>query len=322
MSEVTGNFTIDYLNSRKNFVIDRKKILTNKCKNNEKQIKDLDLKIHEIESQYDEAYEIFSPKPRNSETSKTEMAVLAQKQVDLTKEIKNMKAEIEDLIVEEGKIDTCLKLIANGEVFSKAINEFGFVTHVYLDEINMIHNFSSALDDFMNKLNHGINDILKSPQYLSRMNDLVKESSENLYQAIREYSYLTIEDNLEDAIDTYVSNLNRTYNDRIAAIYEPCEKEITYLTRSEIYRIICATLNGLLPITKKNILLRLSYKANYMMISFELSSTESVDIAQIKELSVNQLSPLTVDDILSIAHGKCVKITDDDILKFIFSIAI
>lgn len=108
MKNENSVFARNYLSGRYEQINKKKMDLQSKCSKNKDDVVELSKKIEQIKENIDEAYEIFSPIPKTNGFTKTEMAILAQKQVELLEQNKEYELEVTGLESELEVLEKCI----------------------------------------------------------------------------------------------------------------------------------------------------------------------------------------------------------------------
>ncbi len=152
-----------YLNDRTERLEKEKIKLTAAITQNQSEIQAISDKIGEIRERMDDAFRIFSPKPRNRDMERTEIAVLGEKTAELQIVLKANEKKLAALEQEQAQVRTYIEQLENGEVIARVSEDMGSVAHLYnrmkaenrsgTVRYNHIISFAANLDLQVSRLN-------------------------------------------------------------------------------------------------------------------------------------------------------------------------
>lgn len=322
MSEVNDNFAYEYLNERNDYIESRKTELLTKCNQNQIQIDELKEKIVEIKENYDETYELFSPKPRTSEFSKTEMAVLAARQSELLADNRNYLKEIEDLKDEQEKIEACFNLIRNGEKISKADYDINCATNVYMEQKGNVDYLLDAVIGEIDETSNDLKKVVKNHITLKNVESRLVQAKKNIYASAGAVTGLKDSDKLENKLETIIGKLNHDYDNKISFTYEGEIDRASDFSKDMIYKISKNILNQIVSDVKGKVTFKLAGKEKHVNIVFEIPIDEELTKDTLLNYYIDRKeSTITVRDLILFSNGEEAEFDDASKKQFIIRIS-
>ena len=284
---------MEYMQGRLESInIERRKILT-LLNQNVLEIEELNTKMAEMQKNYDEAYEIFSPKPRTVKLDKEGIAVLAEKQDDLNNENIQLKRQADEL---EHELEDILKSInvLDDEVVQKSVRDKdSFVKRYILNLKNQLYDQEEKLEKVKKKSDN--------------------KNTHNLLHEIKEMlpfdKRLTLSENIEEQ----VISLNKIYNDRIGVFYEGIRGEITLFKKIILLETIVSLLSELMLLYPNiNVILKIKIKTNKVIVSVNTDKKQSIEFISIISKNIgNSKTDLFISDMLKLIEANYYIQTDD-----------
>lgn len=333
MSEVNSNFAYEYLSERNDYIEGRKTELLNKCNQNQLQIDELKEKIVEIKDNYDETYELFSPKPRTSEFSKTEMAVLATRQSELLADNQKYLKKIEKLKDEQEKIKICFRMLKEGKEVDTTVADTARInttefdrkcaTSVYMnDRSNMEYLLENVIGE-INETSKDLKSVIKNHITLKNVESRLAQTKKKIYESVNEITGVRNDENLKEKMETIVEKLNLKCNQKIQFSTEG-ESEIdsaSEFAKDMIYRLSRNILKQITNDIEEKITFRLVGKAKHVNIIIEIPIESKYTKEKLFRYYIDRKeSTITVKDLIEFSNADEAEFDDAEKKQFIIRI--
>jgi|GEM_PF-4786910 len=288
MSEIQ-NHAKEYLVSRLENIKQEKNDLIASSAKNQNKILELNSRMLEIMDKIDEAYEIFSPNPRNSEYDKTEIVILAEKQNELKELSEKLIEKAKNLEMEEEKIRQSVKFIDDGSILSNSIIERKCYQHYYMD-------IQNQMEEFKNNLLNQIESVA---------NTKTKNIINNMKCNINNIKQFDKNSTLAVNLEAEIKEINKSYGDRVGVFYQEISDNLSVFDKSIFTKLIIAILMHILNSDSKvNVVISLYVNNESANIKFDMKDFDMLDIEKLVHANIGVAdSGLLISDLLSICNG-------------------
>lgn len=308
-----SNLSKKYLRGRYEEIKKRRTHLMNQCNKNQLEATELTGKISQIRNNIDEAYEIFSPKPRATGFTKTEMAVLAQKQNELLEQNHAYRKEIAEINQEMKTIRQCIELLDNGDVLSMSSDDLNCIEHYYNDNYRAISNLEYQIMEQLEEMQMSIKENVPNKTQYRNIEQLINATKDHIKCYTNNMIPINMDENLSGKVEEIVEVLNRDHSDRIGCFYDGKLDEISMFKKQLILDVIKTILTEMLESYDGNIVLKIAGKETFVNLVFEIDKNSNITPLILKLLKVHgKDSNLTISDCVNLGEGEFVEFEEEE----------
>ena len=278
-----------YLNDRTERLEKEKIKLAAAITQNQAEIQAISDKVGEIRERMDDAFRIFSPKPRNRDMERTEIAVLGEKAVELQVVLKANEKKLAALEQEQAQVRTYIEQLENGEVIARVSEDMGSVAHLYNRMKAERRNFYEFV-------------VRELEPYEDKKNEAV-------FSEIREYRSGTVQYNhiisFTANLDLQISRLNKRYENRVGIVFENREISLSAFQQETMTEFLFFFSEELLKQREDiKFIIKVKCSEDLLIYEFNLNTSDEVDLEKVRNQKVTDGDDgLTVSDLLCLNNG-------------------
>lgn len=271
--------------------LEKEKIMLNAAiAQNKTEVQATEDKVREIQEKIDDAYQIFSPKPRNRDMDRTEIAVLGEKKAELQILQSANEKKLAAVEQEQIQVRAYIEQLENGEFIARTSRDTKSVEHLYnrmkQDQQAFFRYVIEKIEPYENKKNE--KSFAEIRQY--------QIGPKNKYNHIISFAA---------NLDLLVDKLNKKYNNRVGLLFDKKESEMSDFQKETMLEFFTEFLEALLSEEETlKIVIKVTLEIAVVVAAFNLSTSKEVDLEQILQRKVaDESSGLTVFDLLCVNDG-------------------
>lgn len=271
--------------------LEKEKIMLNAAiAQNKTEVQATEDKVREIQEKIDDAYQIFSPKPRNRDMDRTEIAVLGEKKTELQILQSANEKKLAAVEQEQIQVRAYIEQLENGEFIARTSRDTKSVEHLYnrmkQDQQAFFRYVIEKIEPYENKKNE--KSFAEIRQY--------QIGPKNKYNHIISFAA---------NLDLLVDKLNKKYNNRVGLLFDKKESEMSDFQKETMLEFFTEFLEALLSEEETlKIVIKVTLEIAVVVAAFNLSTSKEVDLEQILQRKVaDESSGLTVFDLLCVNDG-------------------
>lgn len=271
--------------------LEKEKIMLNAAiAQNKTEVQATEDKVREIQEKIDDAYQIFSPKPRNRDMDRTEIAVLGEKKTELQILQSANEKKLAAVEQEQIQVRAYIEQLENGEFIARTSRDTKSVEHLYnrmkQDQHAFFRYVIEKIEPYENKKNE--KSFAEIRQY--------QIGPKNKYNHIISFAA---------NLDLLVDKLNKKYNNRVGLLFDKKESEMSDFQKETMLEFFTEFLEALLSEEETlKIVIKVTLEIAVVVAAFNLSTSKEVDLEQILQRKVaDESSGLTVFDLLCVNDG-------------------